>query len=221
MNKLKLDLTLILSGIDEQDRCIQLLTDRLAVTKGIEQAHIVRDKGRAQLCLHYDPNLLSLSKIRWLAQETGTQITGRYRHEQIPFGRMDTADAAVTLSQFLEKLPGMLHANANYAAGLVFVAYDSQVLTRPAIEQAIRSMGFKVLVPTLAEPEPVTTQEHAQEDHAGHDHDRAPTFLPHWTQERWPLILVTFAGLFLVIGWAGERWFGLPANLALSFLLLA
>jgi len=222
MNELQLDLPLILPAIDERDRCVHLLTDRLAATKGIQQAHIIRDNGTAQLCLHYDPNLLPLSVVQRLAQEAGAQVTDRYRHEQIPFARMDSADAAVTLTQTLEALPGMLHAQVNYAAGLAFVAYDSEGLTRPAIEQAIRGMGFKVLTPTAVEPGPVTSAEEGEHDaHAGHDHGSAPTFLPHWMQERWPLLLVALAGLFLVIGWAGERWFGFSANVTLIFFLLS
>jgi Zn2+/Cd2+-exporting ATPase len=221
MNKLQLDLPLILPGIDERDSCIHLLTDRLTATKGIEEAHITHDNGTAQLCLHYDPNLVSLRTVERLVQDAGAQVTDRYRHEQIPITRMDAADAAVTLNQILEKLPGMLHTQVNYAAGMAFVAYDSDVLARPAIEKAIRGMGVKVLASTPDKPEPTPAAESEHESHASHDHGRAPTFLPHEMQERWPLILVTLAGFFLVIGWAGERWFGLPTGVALTFFWLA
>jgi Cd2+/Zn2+-exporting ATPase len=40
-------------------------------------------------------------------------------------------------------------------------------------------------------------------------------------QERWSLILVALAGFFLLIGWAGERFFGLPPEVAWGFYLLA
>ena len=142
-------------------------------------------------------------------------MTDRYRHEQIPFVGLDAADAADTLSQTLARLPGVLHANANYAAGLAFVAYDSTIIQRPAIEQAMRQMGARLPSPTrLAE-------EHAEGEHAGHDHGSAPTFLPHWMQERWTLILVALAGVFFLAGWAGERFLGLGASIALVFYILA
>ncbi|MBX3012161.1 MAG: cadmium-translocating P-type ATPase [Caldilineaceae bacterium] len=221
MNKLQLALPLILPDIDEQDRCVELLLDRLAAVKGIEQAHVVRENGTAQLCLHYEPNLLPLSAVQRLAEETGAQVTERYRHEQIPFARMDSADAAMTLTQTLQALPGMLHAQVNYAAGLVFVAYDQAVLTRSGIEQAIRGMGFKVLTPAAPPAAVAGTEAGEHDDHAGHDHGSAPTFLPHWMQERWPLLLVALAGLCLVVGWAGETWFGLSPTVALLFFVLA
>ncbi len=221
MNELQLDLPLILPVIDERDQCIHLLTDRLATIKGIKQAHIVRNDGTAQLCLHYDPNLLPMRAVKRLAQDADVQITDRYRHEQIPLARMDAADVADTLTQTLESLPGMLHAQVNYAVGLAFVAYDSEVLTRPHIEQVIRRMGFKVLGLTSEKSASDAGGKREDEGHAGHDHGSAPIFLPHWMQERFPLLLVGLAGLFLLIGFLGERFFGLPEWIAIGFYLLA
>jgi Cd2+/Zn2+-exporting ATPase len=137
---------------------------------------------------------------------------------------------------------------------LVSVAYDTEKLTRETIDNAIRGMGYTVvvssdqvrtLVPnaapaatstaTLAPPAlAVAPREdhdakagHAHDDgHAhshddGHDHGSAPAFLPHWMQERWTLLLVAAAGVFFLIGWAGETFFGLPSNIALVFFILA
>jgi Zn2+/Cd2+-exporting ATPase len=108
----------------------------------------------------------------------------------------------------------MLHAYVNYAAGLVFVAYDTARLQRPAIEQAIRKMGVKVLPPV---GEAATE---AEADH-GHDHGSAPPLLPHWMQERWTLILVGLAGGFFLIGWVGETFLGMSSQVAFICYLLA
>ena len=213
MDKVQLDLPILLPDIDERDKCIHLLTDWLLTVKGIEQAHIIRENGTARLCLHYDPNLIPLGRVQRLAEEAGIGVTDRYRHEQIPVTSLPSADAVDTLTDALEELPGMLHAQANYAAGIVFVAYDSTVLQRPAIEQAIRALGVNIVPPA---PAPET--EAAEEEH---DHGSAPAFLPHWMQERWTLILVGLAGLFFLAGWLGETFLGMPENLALIFFLLS
>ncbi len=211
--KLQIDLTLLLPDMEDGDACIKLLTDELAHIRGVSQAHIVKENGTAKLCLHYDPNLVSLQKIERLAQDAGAQITHRYRHEAIPLERIPAADAAMTLTQALESLPGMLHAHVNYAAGMAYVAYDSEQLSREAIEQAMRELGHQPLI---------APSEEAPEDHDHeHDHGSAPTFLPHWMQERWTLILVGLAGVFFLVGWMGERWFGLPEQIALIFYLLS
>jgi len=215
MQKLKLDLTLVLPEIADGDACIHLLIDRLAGVRGLDEAHVDRSNGTAQLCLHYDPNLVSLEQIQRLAKQAGVAISDRYRHEQIPLSVMDVADAAPVLTDVLEKLPGMLHANVNYAAGLASIAYDSQELQRPAIEQAIRSMGYRVAT-ALERP---IAEEH--DEHAGHDHGSAPTFLPHWMQERWALLLVGLAGLFFLAGWIGETFAGMSSSIAMICYILA
>src|SRR5215213_8212393 len=176
---IQLNLSLVLPDIEAGDDCVCHLIDRLAANQGIEQAHIVREDGADRLCLHYDPANIALSQVQHLASEAGTAICQRYRHEQIPFLGLSAADAADTLTQDLAQLPGMLHANANYAAGLIFIAYDSQLVQRPAIEQAIRRMGARL-------PLPAAEQAAAHDGH-GHDHGSAPIFLPHWMQERWTL----------------------------------
>ena len=239
MQKLKLNLTVVLPKIDSEDQCIDLLTKRLAGVRGIEEAHIVRNNGTAELCLHYDPNLVPLAKLERLAIETGAQISDRYRHETWPFVGLEVADSADSLTQSLEKLPGMLHANVNYAAGLIYVAYDREQLDWTTIENAIRTWGVRLIEPVARQETAASsveaaesdahqldvhkdTGEHKHEDeHAGHDHGSAPTFLPHWMQERWTLILVAFAGIFFVIGWIGETFFGLSESTALIFYLLA
>ncbi len=59
------------------------------------------------------------------------------------------------------------------------------------------------------------------DDHSEHGHDNVPSFLPHWLQERWELVLVGLAGIFLISGWVGETFFGLAASTALILYILA
>ncbi len=58
-------------------------------------------------------------------------------------------------------------------------------------------------------------------DHDGHDHGGAPKFLPHWMQDRWTFLTVVAAGVFLSIGFFGEKFFGLPHSVALACYVLA
>jgi Zn2+/Cd2+-exporting ATPase len=61
--------------VEAADDCIDWLTEALNNQKGIEQAHIVREKGTAELCLHYDPNRISLTRVQRLAEEAGAELT--------------------------------------------------------------------------------------------------------------------------------------------------
>lgn len=208
--KIQLNLGLLLPTIENGDTCAKLLTERLMNQRGIQKAHIVRENKTNHLCLHYDPNLVTLNQVETLAQEVGATIIKRYVHETLPFAGMNAADAAQTMERQLETLSGMLHVSVNYAVGLAFVAYDNTMLTRQRIEQTIRAMGARLVTPKAGE-----------EPHEDHDHGSAPTFLPHWMQERWTLILVAAAGAFYLMGWIGGSYLGVSPQWANFFFVLA
>lgn len=211
----RIDLPLLLPAMEAGDQCVQFLTERLEHTKGIQKVHIVRDGQEAKLCLHYDPDLVSLNQVERLAQDAGAKVSAQYRHEQIPFVGLNAADAAWNVEHELARLPGVLHVRINYAAGLIFIAYDTQIVSRDQIEQAIQRQGARFSRTALK-------QAHSTEDsHEGHDHGSAPTFLPHWMQERWTLILVALAGVLFLIGWLGQTFFGLPESIANILYILA
>ncbi|MBE2182028.1 MAG: cadmium-translocating P-type ATPase [Anaerolineae bacterium] len=216
----QIDLSILLPEIDADDECCTMLAERLSQQRGLEKAHIVRENGHARLCLHYDPNLISLATVQRLAAEAGAEISAQYRHEQIPFVRTNTADAAIGLEQQLNKLQGMIHASVNYAMGIIYVAYDSHILSHEAIDRVIQGMGIDLRIAAI----PTQPQKH---DHVGHghshdhDHGSAPVFLPHWMKERWTLILVVLAGVFFLTGWLGERILGFSETTANVFYILA
>lgn len=237
---IQLNLSLVLPEIEAGDDCIKHLTNKLIGNKGIEEAHIVQTDHDTQLCLHYDPQFITLPQVQQLASHFGAEVTQRYRHEQIPFSGLNAADSADTLSQTLADLDGMLHANANYAAGIVYIAYDSDVLQRSTIEQTIRSMGATIEGSATLTGALDHTHDHEHDhehdhdhahshahghshghSHAGHDHGSAPAFLPHWMQDNWTMILVALAAIFLLIGWIGESWFGMSAGVAIAFYVLS
>ena len=152
MEKLKLQLPIVLPDIDLRDTCVQLLTNQLGAVRGVAQAHVVAHNGTAELCVHYDPNLVSLAQIQRITVEAGAQVTARYRHEQIPFAGLDAADAALMLAQALEALPGMLHASVSYAAGLIYVGYDTEQVDRSQIDAVVRGLGARTLGAAASRP---------------------------------------------------------------------
>lgn len=230
--KHRIDLPILLPELDDDDECAELLAQRLRVTRGIEEAHIVVGDGNGsgdgagaaarakQLCIHYDPNLLGLAQIERIAREAGVVVVTRYRHLRIPVIGMNAADAARTVEDTIAALPGVQHVSVNYPAATAFVAWDSQAQTQEQIERAIQSLGYATVAPAQSPYRRASGEEKEHDAHAGHDHGSAPAFLPHWMQERWTLILVALAGVFFLVGWIGETFLGLPSNVALVFYLL-
>ena len=66
----QLDIPLLLPEIDDsRDACVAHLENTLINRTGIQHVHVKHEDEPAQLCLHYDPNLVSLTAVRRLAQQ--------------------------------------------------------------------------------------------------------------------------------------------------------
>ena len=91
VKKTQLDFSVLLPELpDARDDCVGRLTNHLLARDGVENAHVVegeptKEDGReegvpARLCIHYDPDLLSMVRIRQMARQAGARLTDRYGH---------------------------------------------------------------------------------------------------------------------------------------------
>lgn len=189
---LQLQIPVLLPGVaDERDSCVQRLNEQLAIQKGIHQAHVERTDDQALVCLHYDPNLLTLESVQRLAQRAGAQITNRFHHIHLPVEGMDCSDCVVVLEHAIGRLDGVLAVNANYAAASIRVEFDGQKVNQAAIERRVRSLGYSIPVDGWARQ----------------------------VAENRELIFSLAAGLCLLLGWVGDRFLGLPQPVSLAFYL--
>lgn len=186
---LQLDIPVLLPGVaDERDACVERLNTQLAAQKGIQQAHVERDNGEAKICLHYDPNLLSLAAVQRLAQRAGVQITTRYRHLHLPVEGIDCSDCATVIEHSVGRLNGVLTVNVNYAAATMLVEYDSQQVNRGDIERRVRALGYTI-------PD-VGVRKRFRDNRE--------------------LVFSLTAGLLLMLGWVGGYFLGLPDQVSLA-----
>jgi Cd2+/Zn2+-exporting ATPase len=189
--KLELELSLVLPEIpDERDACVGRLI-KLLQAEGMEWVHVVRKDGAARLCLHYDPQRFSVSRIRELAQVAGARMVNRYRHENLRIDGMDCPTCATVIEHALQRTEGVLEASVSYAAERLRLEYDSDKIERAAIIRRIEALGYSVL---------------AEGHEAG------------WFAEHRELIFSGVAGLLLLAGWLTGRA-GLPTSLSLGLLL--
>jgi Zn2+/Cd2+-exporting ATPase len=178
---------------DEGDQCVQRLNDLIAAQRGIQQAHIERLDGNAHVCLHYDPNLLTLERVQRIAEQAGAQVARRYRHETLRVTGMDCADCAHSVEHILGRVPGVIVASVNYAAEKVRLEYDSAQVSHAELVRRIGWLGYQV----------EEREEHGR------------------LEESLELLLPLVSGLCLAVAFAGERWLGLPRYLAVSIYVLA
>ncbi|MDK9704741.1 MAG: cation-translocating P-type ATPase [Sulfuritalea sp.] len=189
--KLKLDLPLILPDVaDERDACVGRLT-RLLQAEGLGMAHMVHEDGSARLCLHYDPQRFSVSRVRDLTQAAGAKIGDRFRHENLRVDGMDCPTCATVIEHALQRTDGVLEASVSYAAERLRLEFDSEKIQRSAIVERIQALGYAV-------------REEGHE--AG------------WFAEHRELIFSVVAGVLLLAGWLAGRA-DAPRSLALGLLL--
>ncbi|MBU0752289.1 MAG: cadmium-translocating P-type ATPase [Gammaproteobacteria bacterium] len=189
--KLKLDLPLVLPDVaDERDACVGRLT-RLLQAEGLELAHLTHEDGSARLCLHYDPQRFSVSRVRDLTQAAGAKIGDRFRHENLRIDGMDCPTCATVIEHALQRTDGVLEASVSYAGERLRLEFDSEKIQRSAIVGRIQALGYAV-------------REEGHE--AG------------WFVEHRELIFSVVAGLLLLAGWLAGRA-DAPRSLALGLLL--
>ena len=174
--KVRMDIPILLPGVpDADDACVARLTSEIHGREGVEEVHVVAGLGEpAQLCIHYDPEIIPLPRIRELVASAGARISERFGHVLWQVDGIGHQRRARTVADRLRALPGVMEAQAS-AAGLVRVEFDR---TRQGSEQAIRDMlagmGVTVSGPVAAR-EPAAEPGRAGKDeaaapHAGHDH---------------------------------------------------
>jgi Cd2+/Zn2+-exporting ATPase len=81
--KTQIEIALMLPTVpDARDACVQRLADLLKAKAGIEAAHVADTKGAGQdqICIHYDPDRLSIGEVRDLAKRAGAELDQQFGH---------------------------------------------------------------------------------------------------------------------------------------------
>ena len=234
--KLRLDLPLVLPEVpDARDRCAAALVDALAARSGVMEAHIVEAPGAtAQLCVHYDPAVLSLERVREVALSVGARLTDRYGHLLARSASPLHARAAQTLSARMRQLDGVIEAEVS-PSGAVRIEFDRQANSAEAIGRTLSSWGVELTVDRAvrsASHAPSSNDPRSHDHGASHDHD--PAEEPGHRQgsegdhahggadhahshahggflgERTELVFALVAGVLLAAGWVLERFAAVP-----------
>jgi len=144
IEKLKLEIPVLLPENGDCADCVQRLQEALRLHKGIEEAHADQSSDPPRLCLHYDPNLISLAEVERHARQEGITVQQRYRHRVLRLEGLDCADCAVKLEKGVGRLDGVLHCAVDFAAAKMRVEYDVEKVDQPAIVGRIRKLGYDV-----------------------------------------------------------------------------
>ncbi len=120
--------------------CLTRLSDLLKATTGITEAEVNQSTGVATV--HYDPNVISLSRLEELVQREGIRLGEAYAHREVPVEGMDCADCAMTLERGVGRLQGVTWVSINFAGARMSLEYESRQTDMKAVSKRVQSLGY-------------------------------------------------------------------------------
>lgn len=200
-NALRLDIPLVLPRVtDAQDVIVRRLINDLQGRQGIANVHVNATlvDSPAQLCVHYDPDVLPLARVREIVQASGAQISGRFGHVQWKTEGIGHVRRARTVTDLLRGLSGVLEAEAS-AAEQVHVDFDRQIINEGRILEALASAGVTLsqnpaIPASTGDESPEHRRKASEEESEGHEHQHKG-LLGSNTEMIFALLCGTFLGL--------------------------
>lgn len=197
--KTKLDIALLLPAVpDARDACVRRLGDILTAKKGIDTAHLVDTSlnGVNQICIHFDPDQLSIGEVRELAIRAGAELDQQFGHLLLNSQTMYARQAS-SFEARAKEIPGILDAAVS-PTGLLKIEFDRKVTNEESIRAALRKIGVSLTDAPVAAVEgdrPGTKPKAPAEAHE-HEHEHGG-----WLGEKTELPFAGICGVLLVTGW--------------------
>lgn len=167
---LRLDIPILIPQVIQGDDAIvgQLLGE-LSGRIGVIKAHVKThsDTAPAQLCIHYDPILIPLARLRELVEASGVRVSERFGHLLWKTDGIGHTRRARTVSERLCALPGVLNAEAS-ASGVVHIDFDREVTGEDALHTALLALGVQRQQPSNSKSDEHT---HPKSDDPSHEHE--------------------------------------------------
>ncbi|BBC71642.1 ATPase [Altererythrobacter sp. B11] len=222
--RIRLDIPVVLPDVGiAADRCIARLTALLAAHEGVEEAHLRNSTSAEtlpQLCVHYDPDAVSLARIRDMISTAGATITDQFGHLVWQAEGISHQRRARTVAETLSASPGVVEAVVS-AAGMIRIEFDRQKTSEEAIRAELDRLDAPIITSETASASHAHDHKHRKGDHSndndaeGHDHAHGGIF-----GSQTELIFALLCGGLLASGFAAEKltsappWFSLTCYLA-------
>ena len=203
MKKIQIEIPIILPGVpDDKDPCVINFIKVIREEKGVEDVHVAESKNGIvpKLCFHYNPNQISISRIRILAKQVGTTITEQIGHQLLEVKGLRHTRHARNIEQSLRSIEGMLEISISLS-GMVRVEYDRAFLDDSKIISALKKEGLSIpdtsvnAARYLKQVGKYKDEHEDEHHHHEHDHSHSGIF-----GEKTDLYFSIIAGIFLALG---------------------
>lgn len=231
MEKTRINLDILLPEVpDERDECVNRIIKAVSGERGIDKVHIVPETNtsKAQLCFHYDPDIVSLEKVQKLAQNAGADITERYGHLLLEVKGIRYVRHARVIEVSLKDVKGILSVLAS-ATGWITIEFDHHEISPKKIFSKLNKLGLEVVSPALKSI-PVHTHnknekptEEKPNDHEGHDHAEGDHEHSHGGifGEKTELFFALICGVLLGVGFGISFIEGISKYVSIGFYIAA
>ena len=179
MEKVKINLDIILPDVpDEKDACVQRIITEMRGRRGIENVHIVPESAdkKAQLCFHYNPDIITVDQVQKMAEQAGAKITNKYHHVLVEVKGIRHQRQTRLLEAELKSKKGILTASVS-AAGMILLEFDATVTNEKQAYSYIAKSGFDIVngkAGTTSETgKQPSSKKHIHKDGHKHDHDES------------------------------------------------
>ncbi|EAQ29809.1 cadmium translocating P-type ATPase [Erythrobacter sp. NAP1] len=215
---IELELSSLLPDIpSDTDRCIARLQSLLSSRAGVHAVEVLAGSNStpAQLAISYDPDRLTIARIRELAHVAGAEISGRYGHVVWQTEGINSVRRAQTVADLVARESGVLEANAD-ASGKLVAEFDRRRTDETAIANALQELGVSIKADKIAaNARDAEEHRHDDKDHSGHSHGGI-------FGANTELFFSLASGAFLAIGFGIEKlWDGHPVWLPFACYIAA
>ncbi len=143
MNKTKINLQDIINLDITNDMQKQELLRLFSGQNGIELAHIKQEsQGVTQLCIHYNPNIVTLNSVRALLQTQKFDLNANYQTIVFAIQDMSCNDCALALEYIFKNKKGVIGAIASYVGKNIRVEFTANQISAEEIAELIVKAGF-------------------------------------------------------------------------------
>ncbi|MFN2226842.1 MAG: copper ion binding protein, partial [Anaerolineae bacterium] len=178
--------------------CSLTIERNLKRLDGVDEATVNLATERASVT--YDPSLVNQGDFFALIRDIGYDVATA--KVEMPVTGMTCVNCAQTIERALKRLDGVVSANVNLATERASVEYLPGAISLAAIQQAIRDVGYDVVVP--GEGEAAEDVERAAREAEIRDQTRKFWIGAALTL---PLFLLSMARDFGLVGtWAHQAW---------------
>jgi len=138
-NKSRFMVNAILPDVrDADDRCMERFIDLVSSKRGVDKVHVVENETKssvdtepASFCIHFDPEVISVSEVREFAHQVGAELDQRYGHWHQRVAPTHARRASAIESR-LARIDGVIEAVVS-PDGAVRVEFDRQVTNASTI----------------------------------------------------------------------------------------